>query len=652
MNGLRFCFVVTILAAGGRAAAAADVPARPNILWISAEDTTREYGCYGDRYALTPNIDRLATGGIRYANCFAEAPICAPSRFTLITGTHCGPLGTSPMRSQHRVPDAILGFPTYLRRAGYYTTNNVKTDYNTEAEPRFIRQSWDECSAKAHWRNRRPGQPFFAVFNYMDTHQSRDSQWPYEDFRRKVQSRLKPEQIHDPARAPLPPYYPDTPLARRTVARYYDCISTLDDFLQERLDELQRAGLADDTIVVFFADNGGGVPRAKATPLEIGVREPLIIAVPPKYRHLVALPPGTVVERLVCFADFAPTMLSLAGLEIPAYMQGRAFLGPRAAEPAKFVVGVRDRVDEVLEVTRWLNDGRFHYIRSYRTDMPLDQQTLTAFYNAGADTIPRKAGGGWQRIPEGGELVREIRRFKAEGKLNALQLQYWGDARPAEALYDGQNDPWGLTNLAGLPEYQERLRTMRGQLRQWMLSERDLGLWPEPEMAAAEQRGAPYEEARKPGVFPVERVLSTAELVGSGGGALPEFQTRLHDANSAVRYWSVVGLHALRAAARPALGDLRSAMKDPAASVRIEAAWAVAELEGSPDALALLAGELQNPQPWVAMRAARALELLGAKARPQLDAIRRALGQAPKFDYSFQMSLMSTLENLTGKTTP
>jgi HEAT repeat protein len=227
---------------------------------------------------------------------------------------------------------------------------------------------------------------------------------------------------------------------------------------------------------------------------------------------------------------------------------------------------------------------------------------------------------------------------------------YWGDSRPAEALYDSERDPWNLKNLAALPEYQEQLAKMRQQLRSWLLEHRDLGFWPEPELADAEERGTPYDEARKEGVYPLERILEAAELVGAGAVALSQLRARLKDENACVRYWATVGLHALRSDARPALADLTTAMSDPSASVRIEAAWALADLDNSAAALSLLAKELENPNGFACSRAARALELLGEKARPHLAAMQEALNRpnAKEVNYSFSFSLQTAIHRLTG----
>ncbi|MBN1441180.1 MAG: sulfatase-like hydrolase/transferase, partial [Planctomycetes bacterium] len=221
---------------------------RPNILWITCEDMSPNLGCYGDAYAATPHLDRLAARSVRYTRAFATAPVCSPVRSCLITGVYATTLGTQNLRSTFPVPEFMKGFPSYLRAAGYRTTNNVKTDYNTSREPAIVEASWDESSESAHWRGRREGQPFFAVFNDMTTHQSRSMVWPYEEFEKRVQSRLPAGARHDPAAASVPPYYPDTPVVRRTIARYYDCISVMDLNTAGILEQLEADGLAESTI--------------------------------------------------------------------------------------------------------------------------------------------------------------------------------------------------------------------------------------------------------------------------------------------------------------------------------------------------------------------------------------------------------------------
>jgi len=595
-------FVILLTSLGLLLSAKAGEP-RPNILWITAEDMSPDLGCYGDAYARTPNIDKLAEQSIRYTRAFAESPMCAPSRSTLITGMHTGPLGTSQMRSAHPIPATFRGFPAWLREAGYYTSNNVKTDYNLANEKEMIRDAWDESSKTAHWRKRPAGKPFFSVFNFTDTHQSMTSRDNYDAFVKKVQSRLSPGEIHDPAKAPLPPYYPDTATARRTVARYYDCISTLDVFVRDMLAELEADGLAQDTIVFFYSDHGAGMPGGKAAAFDRGLRVPLLVHCPEKFRHLAPAANGTGSDRLVCFADFGPTVLNLARVKVPAHMQGRPFLGDGTAEPNRFVHGTRDRMDETLETTRWLSDGCYHLVRSFDTRPPADQQTLLSCYNSN------------------GELCREIRALKAAGNLNSTQMKLWGDSRPPVMLFDTQSDPWCLNNLASDPAHTERTATMLAELENIMLRDFDLGLWPEPDRVAAENGYSVYLRAHRDKFYPLDRILPIAKLVGHGPQHRDALDAALADSDPSVRYWAAIGL--------AALGDdikaLRPLLKDSAASVRIVAAEAIVRHEPDSAALDLLTTELDSRNEWAATRAARALELLGEKARPKLDIMRDAL---------------------------
>lgn len=606
---------------------------RPNILWITTEDMSPDLGCYGDTYANTPHIDRLAARSIRYMQAFAESPMCAPSRSALITGMHTGPLGTSQMRSTHPIPTAYRGFPAWLRDAGYYTSNNSKTDYNLFA-PNFVQTAWDESSPTAHWRKRPAGRPFFSVFKYTDTHQSMTSRDNYADFVKKVQSRLRPDEIHDPAEAPLPPYYPDTPTARRTVARYYDCIITLDVFVRDLLAAFEADGLAQDTIVFFYSDHGAGMPGGKAAAFDRGLRVPLLVHFPEKFRHLATAANGSVSDRLVSFIDFGPTVLHLAGVNVPEHMQGRPFLGPDLLEPQHFIHGTRDRMDETLETTRWISDGRYHLVRSFDTRPPADQQTLLSFYNGN------------------GELCREIRTLKAAASLNTLQQQLWGDSRPPIMFFDTQSDPWCIRDLSNDPAHKKLLTTMLTELETIMLHDLDLGLWPEPERVAAENGHSAHLRAHRDKLYPLERILPVAKLVGQGEQHRDTLLAALRDEDSTVRYWATLGIVALGEDVTP----LRPLLKDSAASVRIAAAEAMVRRDADPAALDLLTQELGSRNEWAACRAARALELIGDQARPKLDAMRAALvsrssgffrkkGSDP-VNYGLEFSLTSALRQL------
>ena len=308
----------------------------PSILWITAEDMSPVLGCYGDDYAITPHLDRFASESVRYTHAFAAAPVCSPSRSCLITGMYPASTGTQEMRSAHALPTGVRGFPSYLREAGYHCTNNVKTDYNTADHDRLVEESWHDSSKTAHWRNetRKEGQPFFAVFNDMTSHQSRSTVWPHAAFQKHVQKKLGPDEIHDPAKAPIPPYYPDTPVVRKEWARFYDCVTAMDRNVGRILAELEEDGLADNTIVFFYSDHGSGMPRHKRLLHDSGMRVALMVRFPEKLQHLAPAEPGAVLDRLVSFVDFAPTVLALTGQKVPGYMQGRTFSRATRAMPS------------------------------------------------------------------------------------------------------------------------------------------------------------------------------------------------------------------------------------------------------------------------------------------------------------------------------
>ncbi|MDE0821436.1 MAG: sulfatase, partial [Opitutales bacterium] len=472
---------------------------RPNILWITAEDMSPSLGCYGDNYATTPHIDKLAKESVRYTHAFATNPICSPSRSCLITGVYSTTLGTQHLRSDFPIPDFIKGWPAFLREAGYHTANNVKTDYNTGSSKRLISESWTENSATAHWRHRKDkDQPFFAIFNDMTSHQSRTMVWPYEKFQKEIQSRLPKKLIHDPMKAIVPPYYPDTPVVRRTLARFHDCVTVMDRNTGRILRQLQEDGLEKDTIVFFYSDHGSGLPRHKRLTLDSGLHVPLLVRFPRKYQHLAPAKPGESIDRLVSFVDFPPTVLSLLNIDIPLYMQGKPFLGKNTAPPRTHVYGARDRVDEAYDFTRSVRGKRYLYVRNH---IPHISPNQPSFYS------------------DLGEIRDEITRLDKEENLNEHQLSYAGTQRPREALYDTVKDPQNLHNLinSDVPSHRKALNHLRRLHQKWTTDTRDQGFFPE-EYIWKNIRGkntTPYEFAKSQKEFPSARILKAAELVGN-----------------------------------------------------------------------------------------------------------------------------------------
>lgn len=469
------------------AAAAASVPRRPNILWISAEDLSPDLGAYGDPYARTPNLDKFAREGVRFTRAFSVAPVCAPSRSSIITGMYPTTIGTMHMRSNGVPPPHVKPFTEYLRAAGYYTTNNVKTDYNFPSPD----TAWDESSNQAHWRNRPDkSQPFFAVFNLVVTHESQ-IRTPAEVFARNT-SKIKPEDRHDPTRAVLPPYYPDTPLVRRDWARYYDLITAMDLQAAELLKQLEEDGLADNTVVLFWGDHGRGLPRAKRWLYDSGTRVPLIARYPGK------LKPGTVSDDLVTLMDLGPTMLSLAGVEVPVYMQGRAFLGERAASPREYVFAHRDRMDETYDMIRTVRGRRFRYIRNFQAGKPYAQHIEYM------DEMPTMKE--WRRLNKE-DAVSHLQN-QEKGVLTPAQRIFFASVKPEEELYDTEADPHEINNLAPQPEHSARLKAMRRVLDDWMKETKDLGSVPELELNQRMRPGGVWQVTAPPVISEVGKAAN------------------------------------------------------------------------------------------------------------------------------------------------
>ena len=415
----------------------------PNFLWISCEDMSLDMGCYGDAYAKTPYLDQLARDGCRCTNAFVTFPVCAPSRSSIITGMHPGTLGTMHMRTgmknyQAVPPPEVKCFTEYLRAAGYYCSNHTKTDYQF-ASPLT---AWD--ALKGDWQNpdRAKDQPFFAVINLTITHESQS--WKIE----KV--------AHDPDKVVVPPFYPDTPVVRRTLAKYYDNVAAMDAQAGKILDRLKQDGLTDNTVVFFWADHGRGLPRYKRWPYDTGLHVPLIIRWPGKIK------PGSVCDDLTCLIDLAPTVLSIAGGKIPAYMQGRALWGDRKGPAPQYVFGGRNRMDLTSDdFIRTCRDPRYRYLRNFTPEVPYAQE------------IPYL-----ERMP----IMQEWRRMNAEGKLVGPQKLFFQTPKPAEELYDCVEDPYNIHNLAAAPEHRQTLERMRASLEQWIKQIGDLGGVPEDEL--------------------------------------------------------------------------------------------------------------------------------------------------------------------------
>ncbi len=587
---LNFAILGVLLPALLGAFPAAAAPERPNILWLVSEDNTTLLGCYGDPLARTPTLDRLAREGVLFERCFAQ-PVCAPSRFTLITGTFAVSSGpANHMRAQGRIPSWLKGFPALLREAGYYTANNAKTDYNA---PIDIPATWNDSGRSAHYRNRPDArQPFFSVFNHEVTHES--CLFPEQD----VKLNFTPT---DPAQVRVPPYQPDTPEIRADWARYYDHLALMDSQIESKLKSLAADGLTENTIVFYYADNGGVLPRSKRFLQASGTHAPLIVYFPPKWRHLAPAPPGSRLTQPVSFVDFAPTVLSLAGVKIPDYMPGRAFAGPKIGTN-EFVFCTRDRMDERYDMMRSVMDSRWLYIHNYRPDLPYVQPLEYMFKARGYQSWAHRA---------------------REGQLTPATAQFWG-AKPTEELYDLIADPDNVKNLASVPAHRTTLNRMRAALKQHTLAIVDNGFLPEGSASEG------YEASRVAGAYPLERVFDLANLAAERHAAnLPRLIAALDDPSEPLRWWAAQGCTMLGGNASPAQKALRQRLADPSSAVQIAAAEALGRQGQVELALPVLERWLEaTDSPAASLQAANVLDRFGEAARPALPAMRRVLAKA------------------------
>ena len=571
---------------------------RPNIVWLSCEDISPHLGCYGDPHATTPNIDRLAEEGVRYSHAFVTAGVCAPCRSAIITGMYQTTIGTQHMRCSARLPDFIKPFTVYLREADYYCTNSSKKDYQFK-DPK---NSWDESSGKAHWRNRkRKDQPFFSVFNFTECHESGiASDGKYNSVTRGLKK-------HNPkSLTTLPPYYPDTEAVRADWSRYYDVVTAMDRRVGQIIEQLKEDDLYDETIVIYWSDHGVGLPRAKRWLYESGMHVPLIVRVPEKWQQFAAGESGSTTNRLVSLMDLGPSMLNLAGVSIPDHVQGQPFLGLNLPPARKYVFGARDRMDERYDIIRAVRDQRFKYIRNY--------EPFKTYYQ-------------YMNTPEKGRLMREIRRVAADGKLSPAAAKFMAANKPIEELYDTEKDPHEINNLADDPIFKEDLERLRNVHMDWVLETKDLGLIPEPEIAAREAKlGNSYAILRQNGAETLmERVRDAAALSLTGEASLPAMLKATHDDDAAVRYWGAIGIGNLGAKANKFANRMQELLKDSSNAVRVAAARALCRMNQPENALPVLVKVLDDGTQWERLHAIIALDEIDEMARPVVPQMKEAL---------------------------
>jgi arylsulfatase A-like enzyme len=577
MLNLSTLFVIVLLLFPPWTLHAADAPdpaARLNILWITSEDNSPYLGCYGDPLAQTPNLDRLAAQGLRYRHAFANAPVCSTARTTLITGMYASSLGVQHHRSRVAIPEPFKLYPEHLRAAGYYCTNNSKTDYNVAGK----RDVWDESSQKAHYRNRAPGQPFFAVFNFTTSHESQVA--PKAG---KTSFRVAPQEIT------LPPYHPDTPEIRRDWANYYDQMTLMDAQAGRLLDELEHAGFADETIVFYYSDHGGALPRGKRDLHDSGTRVPLIIRFPKKWSHLAPAKPGAWIDDPVSFVDLPATVFSLCGVPIPAHYEGRPFLGEQKTPPRDHVFLLRGRMDERYDTVRAVRDREFRYMRNYSPHRPWGQHYSYPF-----------------------QVMPSMRSWYAEfaaGRCSDVQAAYW-KPKPPEEFYRLADDPFEIRNLIAEPQHAERLAKLRAALRTEILTTRDTGFIPEGMFQKLAGDRTIYDYAHSD-AYPLERILDLADKASDRNAAnVPEFIAALDDPHPVIRYWAATGCLILQDQAAPAKEKLRIRLADEWTDVRVVAAEAIAYLGEEEAAVKTIAAALKSDDLYESLAAQNALDFL------------------------------------------
>lgn len=574
---------------------------RPNILWLTIEDVGPEIGCYGDTMANTPLIDRFAKNSLRFKTAWSNYPVCAPARTTIITGAYacCGAAGN--MRSNVPLPEDMVLFPSLLRKAGYYCTNNHKEDYNYQYRQTISDPSdlpWDESSKQAHYKNRAPGQPFFAVFNYVSTHESKIRTRPHE-------AEINPNSLT------LPPFWPDVPEVRSDLGQFYDNLTQMDDWFNKKIKELRDAGLAEDTIVFFYGDHGSGMPRFKRYAGDTGFKVAMIVHVPPNLRTDSVLNSQAVgvSDRLVSFADLAPTVLSLAGIEPPKSMVGRSWFGKYKSPDPDYIFGFRERMDERVDLSHCIRDQRYQYTVNYMPHLPAGQ---VLGYQQQTPTTAK-----WMEL------------FQS-GKTNAVQSQFW-QPRRCEALYDLQSDPWATVNLIDDPTQKDRVADFRKTHQKKTLEVQDLSFIPEPMVAGLAENKTTLSALQQmlPSVFESAQLASLQADDPTTDAALVKLLQGGSEINAGQQSWALLGLRLRkdRLADDSAAIDAAVKLLDSDSFLAIDAADCLLAINKGDQTRCLEtlidATNLNNSNYITALRAGNALEKNKSLLNPsQLQAVR------------------------------
>ena len=521
---------------------------KPNILWITSEDNSIEWiSCYGSKNAKTPNIDQLAKEGFRYLYCFDNGAVCAPTRSSWITGMHSISNGTQPMRSGFEIPATISFYNELLQKAGYFTSNCSKTDYNLRGpKGRNPKEFWDYSGGDyaGTWKKRKEGQPFFTVYNIGDSHESR----AFGDH--------KDESI-DPEKMILAPYHPDLPEMRNTYAKYASAISRMDSLVGQAIENLKQDGLYENTIIVYNSDHGGVLARSKRFLYSSGIHCPLIVRIPEKMKALYpkGKTPGSTMDRIVSFIDMPKTWVSLTGAEMTDNFQGRIFLGPNTEPESQYHFSWRERADERFDNVRVMRDKQFAYHKNYAPFAP-NGQYLAYMHNM-------KATGAWER-------------HHLAGKTNAVTGRFF-EPRPSEEFFDNFKDFHNIDNQIDDPLHQTKIKELKKELRRQQLKYFDSGLMPEEmrNRIIKEKNTTVYAFVRDPKLYPLAQYLDYSDLALTRKKKnLKTFIKGLADEDPVKRYWSVIGLLLLEKQAKPAIPELKKVLGDRD-EIPAFAAWAI-----------------------------------------------------------------------------
>ena len=581
---------------------------RPNIVLLITEDLSPVFGCYGGE-AITPNIDRLAEKGIVYNRAYSMAPISAPTRSCLMSGVYSTSTGTQHLRQDGCIPEWMKTLPECLSANGYFTSNRNKTDYNFSAQGRWTVHN----SSLTPWRERNGDQPFYSFINIGSTHEGSGN----KDEAYVRSTLLLPDSLRcNPDKVSLPPYYPNTPEMRRIQAHYIDLASSLDIEIGKVLQYLEEDGLSENTIVIVAADHGTGLPRYKRWLNITGLRVPFIVYVPEKFKDLTDYGRGEKTDEIISFADFAPTVLSLAGIEQPNYMQGQPFMGVYRKAPRNFAFAARSRADDMYEISRAVIGERFIYIRHYLPFHPYIP-TSTIFSD---EKLSLKE---LRRVHLLSDEERKVLSSTDEDRMRLEQSELMWQRKPNEELYDLQNDPNELINLADNPIYQDIKDSLHSVLHAHILATRDAGFLMEPEMMERGSSSTVYEMAQNPKAYDLPSILEAAEKIGIGSEK--DFLKLTRHADSGVRFWGVMGLRNLSHPSKKAIKRLHELLNDVSPSVQIGAAELLCLEKADAEALKVLSHYLNDERLWVKLYAARSIEQIGKNASSLIPQIKNEL---------------------------